>query len=396
MAWDAPDEARPISGYRIYRGGQSGTYEALTDIGNSLSYIDRTAGYGITYYYVVAALIGEIEGLLSDEASGQLPFTSTDDGVYTFIAYGDTRGSATPVSPVHEALVSKFVQYDPEMVIHTGDMVLAGGESYQWTDFDNSISPIDDWDSTIPFYGAVGNHEQYTDDYGVIDEDFSTYLRHFDYSDVVDESGETELYYSWDWRGIHFIFLNSIEGWQGDEFTCPTAQMDWLKADLAKNSSFIVVSLHNPLWSVRADRPDRWRQAESVRSAFNDLFVEYGVDIVFSGHDHQYYRTERDGIQYVVTGGGGAPLYEIQTIGTVWQAGDVGFTGYHYFVCSIDTETNELSVQVVTLNGTIGDSFALELPSPTAAPFPIELALITIGVVAVAIVVAVVIVKKRQ
>lgn len=395
LAWDAPLETRPISGYRIHRGDQSGTYESLTDMENSLSYTDRTAGYGITYYYVVAALIGEIEGQLSNEASGQIQFTPTDDGVYTFIAYGDTRGSDTPVAPVHDDLVSKFVQYDPEMVIHTGDMVLAGGESSQWTTFDNSISAIDDWDSTIPFYGAVGNHEQYTDDYNVIDEDFSTYLGHFDYTNVVDESGETELYYSYDWRGIHFIVLDSIDGWNGDDFTCPTAQMEWLKADLAKNSSFIVVSLHNPLWSIRADRADRWSQAESVRNEFHDLFVEYGVDIVFSGHDHQYYRTERNGIQYVVTGGGGAPLYDIQTTGTVWQAGDVGFAEYHYCVCSIDTETNRLSVQVVTLNGTIGDSFALELPPP-AAPFPIELVLIAIGVVAIAIVVVVLIVKRRR
>jgi hypothetical protein len=396
LSWDAPEGSIVISGYRIYKGTQSGAYEESVDIGNMLSYTDLTAGYGITYYYAVVAIVDGNEGELSNEASGLLPFVPADDGVYTFIAYGDTRGADTPVAPVHDDLVSKFVQYDPEMVIHTGDMVLAGGESSQWTTFDNSISAIHDWDSTIPFYGAVGNHEQYTDDYGVIDEDFSTYLGHFDYSDVVDEAGETELYYSWDWRGIHFIVLNSIDGWQDNQFTCPTAQMDWLKGDLANNYGFIVVSLHNPLWSVRANAAGRWAEAESVRNAFHDLFVEYGVDIVFSGHDHQYYRTERDGIQYVVTGGGGAPLYEIQTTGTVWQAGDVGFSAYHYCVCSIDTETNKLSVQVVMLNGAIGDSFALELLPPTAAPFPIELVLITIGVVAVAIVVVVVIVKRRQ
>ena len=31
--------------------------------------------------------------------------------------------------------------------------------------------------------------------------------------------------------------------------------------------------------------------------------------LVFCGHDHLYYRTTRDGVTYVVTGGGGAPPY---------------------------------------------------------------------------------------
>jgi hypothetical protein len=35
------------------------------------------------------------------------------------------------------------------------------------------------------------------------------------------------------------------------------------------------------------------------------------VDIIFSGHDHDYERGDADGIKYVVTGGGGAPLYTV-------------------------------------------------------------------------------------
>jgi predicted phosphodiesterase len=38
------------------------------------------------------------------------------------------------------------------------------------------------------------------------------------------------------------------------------------------------------------------------------LFEEYHVDIVFSGHDHDYERSVKNGIYYIVTGGGGASL----------------------------------------------------------------------------------------
>jgi MYXO-CTERM domain-containing protein len=47
----------------------------------------------------------------------------------------------------------------------------------------------------------------------------------------------------------------------------------------------------------------------SVRNDFVPLFKTHKVDIVFSGHDHDYERGTVDGIKYVVTGAGGADLY---------------------------------------------------------------------------------------
>ncbi|MFW9956201.1 MAG: metallophosphoesterase family protein, partial [Candidatus Thorarchaeota archaeon] len=318
----------------------------------------------------------------------------------TFIAYGDTRSAeGTGVSPMHDDIVSKYLQFDPELILHTGDLVAHGGEPDNWPLFDESISAISDWDADLKCYYAAGNHEKYTKDYGPEDEDFSNYLSYVDFSDVVNGSeGETELYYSFDWQNIHFIFLNTIDGWTGDSFACPQAQWDWLNADLLSNDKeFIVVSMHNPSYSIRAERTDRWAQANSIRATFHELFQEEGVDIVFSGHDHQYYRTFRDGIQYVVTGGGGAPLYDIQTVGTVWQAGDVGFSEYHYCVCQIDESASTLTVKVYLLNGTIADSFASDLPTTTPAePFPLLPIIVFIGAtVAVIIVVALIIQRRR-
>jgi predicted phosphodiesterase len=43
------------------------------------------------------------------------------------------------------------------------------------------------------------------------------------------------------------------------------------------------------------------------------MFIEHGVDMVISGHDHDYERLERGGIVYVVSGGGGADLRKQKT-----------------------------------------------------------------------------------
>ncbi|NHJ15207.1 MAG: hypothetical protein EAX95_16110, partial [Candidatus Thorarchaeota archaeon] len=81
-----------------------------------------------------------------------------EDGVFSFIAYGDTRGDGEEaVSPLNEDIVELFCQHDPEFVIHTGDMVRSGAEAYQWEAFNDTIWPL--WLLGTPMYGAPGNHE---------------------------------------------------------------------------------------------------------------------------------------------------------------------------------------------------------------------------------------------
>ena len=164
--------------------------------------------------------------------------------------------------------------------------------------------------------------------------------------------------------------------------------------DLAGNHEFIVVTFHNPMYSVRAERPDRWAQGESLVATFHDLFIEYGVDIVFNGHDHMYYRTVRDEIYYVVTGGGGAPLYEIDTENTVWKTGDAAFSDYHFCVCRINSASNELEIEVIRLDDTIADTFSFQLPAADLSPLPMTV--VTIAGIAVVAVVIVLYIKKKR
>jgi 3',5'-cyclic AMP phosphodiesterase CpdA len=294
---------------------------------------------------------------IPDSHSAFLSDTPWQDDTFCFIAYGDSRAdSPGNVSPIHEELVGLYLQEDPELVIHTGDLVYHGGEWYQYADFNDSIQLI--WDYEVPFYTAAGNHEMYTDDW-LNDPSFTNYTAYVDYSDVAAACGGTELYYSFDANGTHFIILNTEWDWVSGEYDCSAAQMAWLEADLETTGvdDFLVVIFHRPAYSIRFNSPGRWAEAASIREEFHDLFVTHDVDLVFNGHDHLYYRTVRDGIYYVVTGGGGAPPAQYQTEGTVWQEGDVAFTDYHY--CVAKYESGYLNVEVVLRNGTVRDSFSL-------------------------------------
>jgi len=48
-------------------------------------------------------------------------------------------------------------------------------------------------------------------------------------------------------------------------------------------------------------------------TALEPLFEKYKVTAGFFGHDHNYQHYLKDGVHYFITGGGGAPLYDVDT-----------------------------------------------------------------------------------
>jgi hypothetical protein len=85
------------------------------------------------------------------------------------------------------------------------------------------------------------------------------------------------------------------------------------------------------------------------------------VTAVFSGHTHYYERFERNGIKYIVTGGGGAPLnnqYPDDEVTEDWW--EAGSKSYHYL--RILKSTSTMNVTVIDRDGSTLDTFTL---SPT-------------------------------
>jgi 3',5'-cyclic AMP phosphodiesterase CpdA len=104
--------------------------------------------------------------------------------------------------------------------------------------------------------------------------------------------------------GIHFTVLDS-----NSDLRRGSEQYRWLESDLSKagrETRLKVVLLHHPLYSVGSHQEDE----KGLRPILIPLFIRYGVSAVFSGHDHNYQRFMQDGIYYIVTGGGGAALYD--------------------------------------------------------------------------------------
>src|SRR6202011_1935800 len=86
-------------------------------------------------------------------------------------------------------------------------------------------------------------------------------------------------------------------------------QVRWLEDDLAKNQNAdfrFVAAHHPPLTAVKRRQGDN-----KEMTALMPLFEKYKVQAAFFGHDHNYQHHLKNGIHYIITGGGGAPLYDV-------------------------------------------------------------------------------------
>ena len=168
-----------------------------------------------------------------------------------------------------------------DFVLHAGDLAYDAGtrDQFERTVF-KVYAPLL---REFAMFPVSGNHE-----YGT--EQAAPYLESF----VLPENGDHERYYSFDWGDVHFVGLDT------ERIGAP--QAEWLDADLTNNSlPWTIVFGHRPPYSSGEHGGD-----EDFQRSFVPVLEKHRVPLVLSGHEHQYERTHvRNGVTYVVTGGGG-------------------------------------------------------------------------------------------
>jgi len=193
--------------------------------------------------------------------------------------FGDTHST----DGVHTELVSDILKDDPDLVLHTGDLALRPLEGGAGEFFRVEGRLL----RSVPLLPAFGNH----------DGGGSQFVELF----VRPNGGGVEPYYAVRRGPIAVLALDYQQSVEAD-----SPQGRWIARTLDAWAAdpgivFRFVILH-------------WRPFDSgsghgsnlkVREALVPLFERYGVDVVFSGHDHIFERSTVHGVRYVVTGGGG-------------------------------------------------------------------------------------------
>jgi hypothetical protein len=275
---------------------------------------------GAVYHYQVTSGGTALTGDLLFRSGKGVGYDS-----FLFVAMGDHRSDPA----AHLSVAQRVQAIDPEIVLDVGDLTNDGTNASLWdTEF---FTPEKDVMSRACLFPAIGNHEG----------NAANYLSYF-YLPTANSG--TERYYSFDYANAHFVAVDNYSS-----YAAGSAQYNWLAADLAANQSkaWTFVFMHAPPYSSGQHGSDL-----AVRAALCPLFEAYGVDMVFTGHDHHYERAYVNGIYYVVTGGGGAPLRPVGS--NSWTQ----FSASEFECCRINVTGKSLSMQVLRPNGTVLDSLS--------------------------------------
>ncbi len=207
--------------------------------------------------------------------------------------YGDVRGG----HQTHAALLAQLRSEDPDVIVATGDLVLRGSDEGDWQRFFAIAGEVL---ATIPYVSAIGNH-----DTGRTGDARRRFGDVFALPAVV-AGTERPAWAHWHSHDVGDVHLAMLDSNAYDE----QAQLDWLDADLsaarARGARVLIAVTHDGPFS-------RGTHGGNARAAadYVPVLVRHRAALILSGHDHLYQRGRQGGLDYVVSGGGGAPLYAI-------------------------------------------------------------------------------------
>jgi predicted phosphodiesterase len=197
-------------------------------------------------------------------------------GSVRFAAIGD-MGTGEPAQyEVAQRMLQLHQKFPFTFVIMLGDNIYGGNSPGDFQKkFEMPYKPL--LDAGVQFYAALGNHDD-------------TNERFYKFFNM-----DGQQYYSFKKGNVRFFALDS-------NYLDPK-QLAWLEKELANGGTdWKICYFHHPLYSSGAFHGS----STELRAVLEPLFLKYGVQVVFAGHDHLYERTKpQKGIYYFTEGASG-------------------------------------------------------------------------------------------
>lgn len=193
-----------------------------------------------------------------------------------FAVIGDNGTAKRPQIELAEQMVQFRRQFPFDLVVMVGDNFYG---SQKPADLENKFArPYKGLlDEGVTFQAALGNHD-----------DVST----INYAPI---NMRGQRFYTYTRRQVRFVVL--------DTNILDAAQLAWAESTLrAATEPWKIVYFHHPLYG----NAGRHGANVDLRVRLEPLLMKYGVQVVFSGHDHVYERLKpQNGIHYFVVGSSG-------------------------------------------------------------------------------------------
>lgn len=193
--------------------------------------------------------------------------------------------------------------------------------------------------ATNRFFPTMGNHDW--------DEGVTSYTNYFSLPG-------NERYYTFSQGPVQFFMLSS-DPREPDGNSVGSTQYNWFVNQIAQSTArWQVVMFHHPFQtSTGSHAPANW---------MNWGFQNFGVDAVFSGHNHFMERLDFGGIPWFVTGSSGNSLYNFNAVSPnsrFRNNTDFGFM-------MVNADNNIMNFQFINTAGTVLHSYSIPAPSAAA------------------------------
>jgi predicted phosphodiesterase len=195
-----------------------------------------------------------------------------------FAVIGDMGTGEQPQYETAQQMLQARAKFPFDFAIMLGDNIYGSSKP---ADFDLKFAvpykPL--IDAGVKFYASLGNHDNTNE----------IFYKPFNMNG--------ESYYTYKKGNVRFFVLNSNYMDQ--------KQLAWLETQLqgAGKSDWKICYFHHPLYtSAKFHGPSL-----DLRQSLEPLFIKYGVDVVFSGHEHVYERVHpQNGVYYFTEGASGS------------------------------------------------------------------------------------------
>jgi tartrate-resistant acid phosphatase type 5 len=190
----------------------------------------------------------------------------------------------------------------PRFVLTTGDNIYgvqmgfgtfsSGNHDTHWRS--RFFTPYESVLQSIPFYPTLGNHDG---DESENRDDLDVYMDNFFFPD-----GKAARYYKFSYgKYADFFALDSTAN-RGSDYSPDSPQTKWLAKALADSRApWKIAYFHHPIYTAGPRHAPRLERL----SHWVNLFKKHGVQVVLTGHEHNFQFTNQDGIAYFISGSGG-------------------------------------------------------------------------------------------
>jgi 3',5'-cyclic AMP phosphodiesterase CpdA len=244
-----------------------------------------------------------------------------------FAAIGDMGTGEKPQYQIAQQMISVRQIFPFDFVIMLGDNIYGGSGPKDFEKkFEEPYKPL--LDAGVKFYASLGNHDNPNE-------------RLYKFFNMNGSS-----YYTFKKGNVRFFALDSNY--------MDAKQLTWLEKQLkeAGNKDWKICFFHHTLYSTAKAHGS----AVELRSLLEPMFIKYGVDAVFAGHDHVYERIRPQGGIYYFTEGSSGEL----------RAGDLkrtsieekGFDADRTFML-VEISGDEMYFETLSRVGNLIDSGAL-------------------------------------